>query len=136
MTPLHTLLTAAEGSDLIRKCWQEVPCFDGPFAIIHLRQSEQDILLTCLLLTNKSDDGNKCKPSQVLVQFSGVTHWEYDYDSAEANGIRLSSIFSSPPAGFIAVDVHRSFYIVCRKVAVLSCEHRPFTNLEDEKVAT
>jgi len=103
-----------------------VPAFDGPLAIIHLCQREEDILLTCLLLTSKSDDGNECKPSQVLVRFCGVMHWEYDYDGAEANGIQLSSIFSSPPAGLIAVHVQGSFFIVCRKVAILNCEHRPF----------
>ena len=141
MIPLHKLLADAEGSDLIRKVWGEVPCFDGYCDIIHLRQEvsgtgEYAILLTCLFITNESDDGNKCKPSVMLIRFSEVTHWECDHDRAEDNGISLSSILSSPPQGFITVDVQSSFYIVCRKVTVSSCKHSPFTDVENEHVAT
>ena len=139
MTPLHKLLRDAEGSDVIRQCWHDVPYFDGPSAIIHLSQritpsGQQDILLTCLLLTSEADDGNKCKPSKMVVRFSGVTHWEYDYDCDEASSIRLADVFSSPPAGVIAVDVNKSFYILCHSVTVLSCVHSAFNDLDDEKV--
>ena len=141
MTPLHILLTDAEGSDLIRKCWGDVPCFDGYCDIIHLRQDisstgDYGILLTCIFITKESDDGNECKPSQILIRFSGATHWESDQDCAEENGIQLADVLRSPPAGFIAVAVQQSFYILCRKVTILSCQHRPFVDSEDEKVAT
>ena len=140
MTPLYKLLPNAEGSDLIRKCWREVPHFDGPCAIIHLGQSvptagQQDILLTALFLTNESDDGNKCKPSRIVVRFSGVAHWEYESERADLNCILLSDLFLSPPPDFLAVACQR-FYVLCHSLAVLSCEHQPFENLDDEKVAT
>jgi hypothetical protein len=141
MTPIHKLLADAGGADLIRKVWGEVPRFDGYCNIIHLQQDvsgaeEPAIMLTCLFITNESDDGNACKPSEMLIRFSEVAYWECDYDSAEENGIGLSTILGSPPSGFISVDVQGSFYIVCRKVTVLSCKHRPFTNLDDEQAGT
>lgn len=134
MTPLHALLAEAEGSDLIRKCWGVVPCFDGPCDVIHVTQKDQDVILTGVFLTNESDDGNDCKPSLMLVRFSGVTHWEYDYGCGKRNGIKQAGVFSSPPLGFISVDAH-TFHIVCRQVAILSCEHQPFTDLDDDNGA-
>lgn len=138
MTPLHTLLAAAEGSDLIRKFWGEIPCFDGYCDIIHLSHdvSTRQIVLTCLFITNESDDGNKCKPSQIRIRFSDVSYWECHHDNAEANGIAIAAVLKQPPVDFIAVDVQRSFYILCRQITILDCERRPFIDLSDESVAT
>jgi hypothetical protein len=135
MISLHKLLPDAEGADLIRKCWGVVPSFDGPCDIIHVSQKDHEILLTGVFLTNESGDGNECKPSLMLLRFSGVTHWDYDYGCAKLNGIEQMGIFASPPPGFIAIDVH-FFHIVCRQVAILRCKHQPFTDLDDDNVAT
>ena len=141
MIPLHKLLAKAEGSELIHKCWGHIPSFDGPGSIIHLRQDDSKvegcgIRLTGVFLTNEADDGNKCKPSRIVVRFSGVTHWESDRDLAEANGIQLAEVLNVAPEGFVSVDVHRSFFVVCRKLTVLSCEPQPFRDLEDETFIT
>jgi hypothetical protein len=136
LTPLYQLLPEAEGADLIRKCWGDVPCFDGYCDIIHLRQDdssggERGIRLTCFFITNESDDWNACKPTQMVIRFSGVTHWEADH-FAEANGIRLADVLRAPPEGFFSVSVEASYFIVCRKITILSCVHEPFTNSEDD----
>ena len=140
MTPLHKFLPDAEGSDLIRKCWGDMPCFDGPRDVIHTSQTlssslEHEILLTGLFLTNESDDGNECKPSKMLIRFSDVLFWEYEYGCAKRNGIEDAGVLSSPPTGYLAVDAH-VFHIVCRKITILSCQHEPFSDLDDETVAT
>ncbi len=128
MTPLYTLLADAKGSHLIRNCWGEVPKFDGYCDIIHLSHdvAARQMVLTCVFITNESDDGNKCKPSQMRIRFSDVSYCECDHDNAEANGITTAAILKEPPVGFIAVDVQSSFYILCREITVLNCEHRPF----------
>jgi hypothetical protein len=140
MTPLHKFLSSAAGSELIRKCWGDMPCFDGPCDVIHVSQmlsdsTEQEILFTGIFLTNESGDANECKPSKMLIRFSGVVAWEYDYGCAIQNGIELAEIFRSPPAGFVAVDAH-DFRVICQKISILSCEHNPFSESDDEKVAT
>src|ERR1700756_3262897 len=99
MRPLYTLLADAEGSDLIRRCWGEVPRYDGYCDIIHLSHDvvARQIVLTCLFITNESDDGNKCKPSQMRIGFSDVGYWESDQDCAEENGIHIADILKTPP---------------------------------------
>jgi hypothetical protein len=124
---------------LIRKCWGDVPRFDGPGEVIHLRQDdssadERGILLTCVFMTRESNDGNACKPTLMVIRFSGVVFWEADH-YAEAHGIRLAEILSAPPTGFLSVDVLDRYYIVCRKIAVLSCAHEPFPSSEDDAAA-
>jgi hypothetical protein len=136
MTPLHELLPDAEGSDLIRKCWGEVPRFNGPGEVVHLRQDdssgeERGIRLTRLFMTRESNEGNACKPTLMVIRFSGVTYWEADH-YAEAHGILLADILKAPPTGYLSVNVQHSYFIVCRKITVLSCVHEPFTNLEED----
>jgi hypothetical protein len=136
MRALYTFLPEAENSDRIRKCWGEVPRFDGYCDIIHLSHdvSGFQIVLTCLFITKESDDWNKCKPSQMRIRFSEVLHWECDHDKAEANGISLAPVLKEPPDGYIAVDVQNTFYILCRKITILDCKHCPFTPSDENTV--
>jgi hypothetical protein len=117
-----------------------MPCFDGPFDVIHVSQTlstspEHEILLTGVFLTNESDDGNECKPTKMLIRFSGVLFWEYEYGCAKLNGIEMAGVLISPPTGYLAVDSDE-FHIVCRKITILSCQHEQFSDLDDETVAT
>ena len=128
MTPLHKLLPAAQGSDLIQKCWGEMPCFDGWCEVLHVSQivagsAEHEILLTGFFGTSESDIGNDCKPSRMVIRFSGVAAWECDYFAVQ-NGIRSAEIFGSPPAGCVVIEAD-NFRIVCQTVTILSCEHDP-----------
>jgi len=139
MTPLHTYLPNVDGSDLIQKCWGEVPNFDGPRDVLHVCQTlsssqSHEILLTGIFMTTEFEDANKCKPSQMLIRFSDVVFWEYDYGCAQRNGVELAAVLIAPPTGYLSFDAD-GFHIVCRKVTILSCQQRPFPDFNDETVA-
>ena len=72
---LHELLPEAEGSDAIRRCWGEVPPFRHG-QILHVKRGDADVaeeslLLTVFLFTHGPEDVNECKPSKLVIEFSG-----------------------------------------------------------------
>jgi hypothetical protein len=128
MRELTEILPAVESAATIRKCWGYVP----PFAyleVLHVRPTrgadgEGAMRLTAFAMTDESDDANECKPSKLVIEFDGTVYWEYD-SNAQANGIRLDDLLASPPPGTMTVNVEYCFYVVCRNVRVLSCDHDP-----------
>jgi len=128
MTNLIELLPNIEGISHVEQCWGDVPPYRWG-DLLHIRQSgasaEQRAVLTVIFWTDGPENINECKPSRLVIEFSGVVYWEYGC-LAQENGIRLSELLASPPAGTFALHVQHEFYTVCRKVRVLSCIREPF----------
>lgn len=134
MIPLTKLLPTAAGADLVIKCWGEMPNL-RLCEPIHLRRNPgkdgcEEILFTSIFWTGESDDVNECKPSKILILFSGVEHWEWDKDSAEENGIRFDDRLKTPPSGYLAVSVY-GLELLCRSITILSCERYYMTKFSE-----
>ena len=138
MTTLFEILPRAEGAQLIRDCWSEVPQFKH-IEILHLKHTVSsgvaDVVALAVFATWEADDFNKCKPSKMKIQFCDVSHFEFldAFGDHPAHGVRLDAAFTSePPAGVLSIDTRDGFFIACRQVRVLSCVHDPITDISQE----
>jgi hypothetical protein len=133
MNKLFDILPQAEGAQLIRDCWGDVPQFFH-IEVFHLKHTSSatgaNITIVADFCTLES--GELCKPSKIVIQFCDVLHFEYidAFGHHPAHGINLEAVFTSePPAGVLAIDIGDRFYVACRRVCVVSCVHAPFTEL-------
>jgi hypothetical protein len=140
---LFDILPQAEGAQLIRDCWGEVPQFNH-IQIFHLKHTVSQGVADVLVLADfASFEGGvvskDCKPSKIVIQFSDVSHFEFidAFGDHPAHGVRLDAVFTSePPSGVLAIDTRDGFHIACRQVRVLKCIHEPLTDISEEVDAT
>jgi hypothetical protein len=136
MESLSKILPQIEGSHVIQQCWGEIPSFEL-CEVLHLTHvcrglGISDIGITALFVTNDPDkDYNESKPSKMVLEITGVTHFEYDNGVPERNGIKLSDVFSRPPQNGMRIVAFGGFRVVCQSIRLLSCIHDPFTPLDD-----